>query len=181
MVSISPESIAGGRHVPTIQKRDPANKIVTLVCITDMSEHEMIDDGPHIATQQLQELTSMGKIVPINPGRRRLLDLHKKRDGAGNKLWYAKAPGVTVYDPRTGMVIEFPVLASVPEPVKQAHAELRQQRAESGKALLDSEKKKKDAENAATETLVVNALGKLLGKAADDQPAKKSKPAKDGE
>jgi hypothetical protein len=172
MVSVALPDVGSQRHFHTQQKLNPNNVVVELRCITDGTVSEFIDEGPH--PQMDGRPFPQWQTTPPSIGRSRILALLQKRDGAGNPLWYATKPGVRIWDRAITRFVDVPVYSDALAPVAEAHAQIRDDRAKAGRALLDAKKKEQAEQQAATEATVVNALGKLLGKAgADAAPAAK--------
>lgn len=153
-----------------LKASSPNNVPVELVCITDGSVIECIDEGPHPVMD--------GKAFPQwsttspSQGRQRILALLRKRDAAGNPLFYATKPGVRVWDKDISRFVDAPTITPELKPVQDAHAAIRADRARHGEKLMEAEKKKQQAQAEATEQVVIGALAKVLGKASADKPAK---------
>lgn len=160
--------VSGQRHFQTLQKQNPNNAVVDLVCLHDGTVVEFIDEGPFPVMDG--KAVSGWEGIPPSIGRQRLLTQLAKRDGAGNPLWLATKPGVRVWDRDIKRFIDVPVMGPQYDEAKAAHAKLHDDRAKAGRVMREAEEKKAKEAAAATEQVVVSALSKLIGKA--EAPAK---------
>lgn len=174
MVSLSLPNVGGDKPFSQkLKEQNPDIVPIDLVCITDGAVVECLDEGPH-PVMGGKAFPAWQSVSPT-PSRQRILAMLRKRDGAGNPVWYATKPGVRVWDKDINRYVDAPVITAEMKPLQDAHAAIRDDRARAGRALMEKKKAEAAEQQAATEQTVINALGKLLGKAESSTKAAPSK------
>jgi hypothetical protein len=152
-------------------------KLYELVCITDGAVMQHWSEGPF-------PVDANGKAVPNwqskdpSPSQAKLLAAVMKRTKDGLPVFYAKAPGMKVWDSRIGMYHDVPhITDSVKEAMKR-HAEVRDQIAANARKTYDEKQRDMDRKINAADGDAVAALANALAQqiaGANAAPKAKSK------
>lgn len=152
-------------------------KLHELVCITDGAVMQHWDEGPFPVDAKGNPVSNWQSKDP-SPSRAKLLAAVMKRDRDGLPIFYAKSPGMKVWDSRIG---QYHLVPHITDDVKAAmarHAVVRDEIAANARKTYDEKQRDMDRKiNAAGDNAVAalaNALAQQIA-GATTAPKAKSK------
>lgn len=152
-------------------------KLYELVCITDGAVMQHWDEGPFPIDGKGNAVSNWQSKDP-SPSRAKLLAAVMKRDHDGLPVFYAKAPGMKVWDSRIG---QYHVVPHITDDVKEAmkrHAVVRDQIAADARKTYDDKQRDMDRKIASVGEGAVAALANALAQQIAGANAPKAKASK---
>lgn len=170
------EMTGGGRSKYDRWARQ-GRKLYELVCITDGSVMQHWDEGPFPVDANGKAVASWQSKAP-SPSRAKLLAAVMKRDRDGLPIFYAKQPGMKVWDSRIGMYHEVPHITDDVKAAMARHAVVRDQIAANARATYDEKQRDMDRKINAAGGDAVAALANALAQQIAGANAPKAKAPK---